>query len=58
MEIEWFREFLRRPPDLCLFHVPELKVFLKKDWLTIQQFAGHYEQNPKVCTVWMDLDFR
>jgi len=27
-EIEWFREFLRRHPDLCLFHVPELKVFL------------------------------
>lgn len=56
-EIDWFRDFLRRHPDLSLFHVPELKIFVKKDWLTIQQFAGHYEQNPKVCTVWMNLDF-
>ena len=47
-EIDLFRAFLRRHPDLSLFHVPELKIFVKKDGLTVQQLAGHYEQNPKV----------
>jgi hypothetical protein len=47
-EIDWFREFLRRLPDLSLIHVPKLKIFVKKDWLIVQQFSGHYEQNPKV----------
>jgi len=29
-EINWFREFLRRHPDLSLFHVPELKISVKR----------------------------
>jgi len=56
-EINWFREFLRRHPDLSLFHVTELKISVKKTWLTIQQFARHYEQSLKVFTMSMNLDF-
>lgn len=58
VEIDWFREFLRRHPDLNIFHVPEFKIFVKKHWLTIQQFRGHYEQTPKMCTMSMNLYFR
>jgi hypothetical protein len=58
-EIHWFREFLRRHPDLSLLHVPELKIFVKKVDLLFnnsQDMMNKTRKCEQCVLIWISAD--